>query len=372
MISRRRGGAPLFEPAKRASSGCRECREIEHRQAAFSPVWASSLSVIASLVCLSSQGFASAIRTDYPCKGCLYWPPPENAQNSPLLVVLHGDAPGGKTPLVKRDSEPFVKVAVERGISVLAPMCPKDEGCRVGSYWQWVDGDPPAWIAKQIDAVRRDFSLDADRTWIAGWSGGASFLGYHYMRLGERYAAVVFAGGGIAPAAKTCASCSPPAYFMVGDKNPLHHLAKDLKTNVLSCTKDVTWDLLPGNDHAGEWRSLGRTGKVGEILDWLAKHPRTCGVASIAPIASAPSSQASAAPSAMNPRVESQPATSAPISKPVPVSPKPSGCAVRDFSGGSAQSWLLLLALAAIRTARRRFIRASVATNQTEMVPKKA
>ncbi|HRI70171.1 MAG TPA: hypothetical protein PK156_38335, partial [Polyangium sp.] len=33
LISRRRGGAPLFEPAQRASSGCRGCREIEPRKA---------------------------------------------------------------------------------------------------------------------------------------------------------------------------------------------------------------------------------------------------------------------------------------------------------------------------------------------------
>lgn len=249
-------------------------------------------------VSLSKTTFAaSAVRTDFPCKGCLYWPPPVESKNAPLLVVLHGDAPGGKTPLVKRDSEPFVKAASERGIAVLAPMCPKDEGCLVGSYWQWSLGDPPGWINKQVDAVRQESSIDPDRIALVGWSGGASFLGYHYSRWADRYAAVVFAGGGIAPYSSTCAACSPPVYFMVGNKNPLHHLAKDLKTSVSSCTQDVTWDLLPGMDHGGEWRALNRPGKVDEIVDWLEKHSRTCGKTAL-PEALPSVSQASIMPSA--------------------------------------------------------------------------
>jgi hypothetical protein len=78
------------------------------------------------------------------------------------------------------------------------------------------------------------------------------------------------------PVSQTCLECSPPAYFLVGDKNPLHHLAKSLQDNIRACTTDVTWDLLPGKDHAGEWRALNGSAKVGEILDWLAKHPRNC------------------------------------------------------------------------------------------------
>ena len=347
-----------------------EFRKFKPRRAAIRAVLSIPLAFAATSLSLSGQAFAAGNpRTDYPCKGCLYWPPPENTPHSPLLVVLHGDAPGGKTPLVKRDSEPFAKVAVERGIAVLAPMCPKDEGCRVGSYWQWVDGDPPAWIAKQIDILRRDYALDAERTWIAGWSGGASFLGYHYARLGERYGAVIFAGGGIAPATTTCAACSPPAYFLVGNKNPLHHLAKDLKTNVLSCTKDVTWDLLPGSDHAGEWRALGRAGKVGEILDWLAKHPRTCGATSVAPAAS---SAVSPAPSSGATPVEAKPISSASMPRPVPVAPPATGCVVGDVSSGNSAWALVFSLLGGMSVARRRFNRANAAKNQTEKAPKTA
>lgn len=303
---------------------------------------------------LSAQARAEpVVRADFPSKGSMYWPPPDGVKNAPLLVVLHGDAPGGKTPLVKRDSEPFVKAAAARGIAVLAPMCPKDEGCLVGSYWQWSQGDPPGWIDKQVEAVRKESSLDPDRIWLAGWSGGASFLGYHYSRWADRYAAVVFAGGGIAPYSSTCAPCSPPAYFMVGNKNPLHHLAKELKAGVSSCTQDVTWDLQPGSDHAGEWRALNRPGKVGDILDWLENHPRFCGK-TVAPSASASTPPAPVASSIASAAVQLPPMVSARAenaastvdsTRPVgrPVREKRSGCSVSagdEGAGGDRAGWL--------------------------------
>ena len=306
------------------------------------------LSATISLVAFGSSAPSHAapsasVRQDFPCKGCLFVPPPAGATNVPLLVVLHGDAPGGKTPLVQRDSEPFVTAAVERGFAVLAPMCPKEEGCLVGSFWQWTQGDPPGWIGKQIDAVRKDSSIDPDRIWIAGWSGGASFLGWHYARLHERYAAVLFAGGGIAPASETCAPCSPPAYFLVGDKNPLHHLAKDLKTSVLSCTKELSWDLLPGKDHAGEWRALKASGKVGEILDWLAKHPRDCPGIAVKPTAD-PSTAAAAPPSSASasPTVASVPAPSAPATVPKVKPEKHSGCTISSAPSTTGGAWWLV------------------------------
>lgn len=304
----------------------------------FDPAPFSRSGPIVALLFLACVGLsgrieaAPAIRTDFPCKGCLFLPPPDGATNVPLLVVLHGDAPGGKKPLVQRDSEPFFKAVAERGFAAFAPMCPKEEGCLVGSYWQWTQNDPPAWIAKQVASIRKDTSIDADRIWIAGWSGGASFLGYQYGRLHELYGAVVFAGGGIAPASSTCDPCAPPAYFLVGDKNPLHHLAKDLKTSILTCTNDVTWDLLPGKEHGGEWRALNAAGKVGEMLDWLAKRPRSC-----------PGMAKTAAPSPTTSAVSAPPLPPAPVPQaPTPVASSPPagaharGCAIVEpvESGG--------------------------------------
>lgn len=294
-------------------------------------------------ICYASMSEAAPeLRTDFPCKGCLFLPPAEGATKSPLVVVLHGDAPGGKTPLVKRDSAPFVAAAIERGFAVLAPMCPKEEGCLVGSYWQWSQGDPPAWIASQIAAVRKETSIDPERISIAGWSGGASFLGYHYPRLAEHYAAVIFAGGGMPSASKTCAPCSPPAYFLVGDKNPLHHLAKGLKENIHACTEDITWDLLPGNDHGGEWRKVNDKNKMGELFDWLAKHPRNCPGTSEKNVPTLPASTAmpSSAPPAPLPSVLPI------VAKPPPE--KQGGCSMTRFSSARSDApflWAVVMGI---------------------------
>lgn len=291
-------------------------------------------------------------RKNFPCSDCLFFPVVDSKRPVPLLVVLHGDAPGGKKPLVERDSAPFVKAANERGIAVFAPYCPKARGCHVGSYWQWTEGDPPAWLDKQIEIIRKDVAIDPDRIWIAGWSGGASFLGYRYPSLAGRYAAVIFAGGGMPPASPSCPPCSPPAYFLVGDKNPLHHLAKDLRKNVQSCTADVTWDLLPGKEHGGEWRMLGRSEKVIEMLDWLAKHPRTC-PSPITPISSqsaAPESIPSAVVEARDDPRRNTPA------EPPRIQEKSGSCA---FLGSADQSnsrplFAVLVALRIIFFRRRR------------------
>lgn len=303
---------------------------------------------------LSSRGLSAPdVRTDFPCKGCLFFPPPAGATNSPLLVVLHGDAPGGKRPLVQRDAEPFVAAAIARGIAVLAPACPRDQGCLVGSYWQWTQGDPPAWLMQQVDAVRKEWSVDESRVWIAGWSGGASFLGYHYPRFGERFGAVIFAGGGMPPYSKDCAPCTPPAYFLVGDQNPLHHLAKDLKTRVLACSNDVTWDLLPGKDHAGEWRALKAAGKVGELLDWLAKHPRNCPGIVGKPPQDPPLLATSTAPSASAPALPAPSPTASALSvHPNAASAGARGCSIERQPVGH-MGWFVGLIGAGVLRIRR-------------------
>ncbi len=307
----------------------------------------------------------------YPCKNCLFVAPPEGKAKAPLLVVLHGDAPGGKAPLVARDAAPFITAASERGIAVLAPMCPKDEGCLVGSYWQWSKGDPPGWISAQIDTVRKDYDIDPDRIWIAGWSGGASFLGYHYARLGARYAAVIFVGGGIPPASSDCSSCAPPAYFLVGDKNPLHHLARRLKDDVSTCTQDVTWDLLSGKDHAGEWRALSAPGQAAKVLDWLDKHPRNCP----APVASAflPAAPPSAAPTSSASEtlvVQTAPVPTVPASVTTPARGAHCGCQMVNQSALPIEAMGALGVMVVLT--RRRVIHQAAATNQMEKPPKTA
>ena len=188
--------------------------------------------------------------------------PKQHEGRLPLLVVLHGDRE--KADVAARR---WRAAARERGWAVFAPQCPRDRGCK-DSWWQW-NGDP-AWLVSQVDALT---DIDPTRVVLVGWSGGATYIGMHAQAWSERFSAVVIHGGGQGPLADGCASPALPAYFLVGDNNPLHGLAKDLHAYWSACTKDITWDLVRGGDHEREDRALDRK-KALAIIDWLAARPR--------------------------------------------------------------------------------------------------
>jgi predicted esterase len=199
-------------------------------------------------------------RTPGPCPDCITSLPP-GAEPRPLLVLLHGD---GETAASMYDA--WQPSASARGIAVLALACPRAEGCASQSWWRW-NGDP-AWLVRQVRAVGELRPIDPARTWIVGWSGGASYLGFRTQAIEETFAAIVIHGGGMPPAAGACASRPAGVYFLVGSANPLHSLAVGLRGHYDACGNDVTWTLLPGVDHDGERRALAAHREA--ILDWLA------------------------------------------------------------------------------------------------------
>jgi poly(3-hydroxybutyrate) depolymerase len=202
--------------------------------------------------------------TGQPCAGCLA-SLPASAEAAPLLVLLHGDFEPASRIYAK-----WRGWAEERGIAVLAPACPVSEGCK-GSWWRW-NGEA-AWLEHQIDALGQLHAIDRERLWVVGWSGGASYLGWRTQELERTFAAVVIHGGGMAPANDFCPRSKASVYFLVGDKNPLHALAVDLRAHYEACGQDVQWSLLPGAAHDGEWDGLDASrGK--SILDWLATKRR--------------------------------------------------------------------------------------------------
>ncbi len=203
---------------------------------------------------------------DGPCAGCraVF---PAGSEPAPLLVILHGDSGHGPADLLAA----WERHAASRDVALLALQCPRDLGCK-GSWWQW-NGDP-SWVAAQVDALAKRRPLDRERTWLAGWSGGASYMGLRATALERAFAALVYHGGGIPPRAG-CSSDAPrgaPVYFLVGTANPLHSLAVRLREHHEACKDDVAWQVLPGADHAAEWRALDANG--GRILDWLSKQRR--------------------------------------------------------------------------------------------------
>jgi hypothetical protein len=87
------------------------------------------------------------------------------------------------------------------------------------------------------------------------------------------FSVAVAHGGGNVPSWNTCPTTPLPAYFLVGNKNPLHSLVTDLRTYFDSCKQKVTWDLIAGGDHDKEDGALDKK-KALDILDWAAANAR--------------------------------------------------------------------------------------------------
>src|SRR5689334_23255801 len=107
-----------------------------------------------------------------PCKGCLL-DVPKSDTPLPMLVVMHGDREAAPAAHAR-----WRAAAKQRKWVLLSLDCPVDEGCtkaKEHSWWQW--GGEPQWIVERVADVRERVAIDPARIYLAGWSGGATYLG---------------------------------------------------------------------------------------------------------------------------------------------------------------------------------------------------
>jgi poly(3-hydroxybutyrate) depolymerase len=200
-------------------------------------------------------------RPDAPCDGCTL-DLPSRSGPLPLLVVLHGDHETA-ADAAKR----WRSAALARGWAVLSLQCPTKLGCDEQARWyKWAGA--PNWIFDQIAEVHRHHEIDVKRTFLAGWSGGATYIGMKAPEWEHRFAAVVFHGGGQPPRDGDACPRHLPAYFLVGNENPAHGAARRLRDYWKSCGQELQWDLIDGANHADEAAALD-TAKAMHILGWL-------------------------------------------------------------------------------------------------------
>lgn len=241
------------------------------------------------------------------CEGCLATVP-DDAEPAPLLVTLHGDW-GYMAPDLHRAWERF---AAPRNVALLSLACPSKLGCK-NSWWQW-NGEP-SWIVAQIERLAASRAIDRERVWIAGWSGGASYIGMRTQELERTFAGIVIHGGGVWPWPDDCPAQKARVVFLVGDRNPLHKNGLVLRDHYQRCGNDLTFHLLKGAEHEGEWKALSEKG--GAILDSLADARLTRPAPSVT-VATTTAPSAAAVPSPV--------ASSSPVLPAVrPVQP-PAGC----------------------------------------------
>ena len=172
-----------------------------------------------------------------------------SADPLPLVVVLHGD-----TDSAHERADKWRDAVLARGWALLSLHCPTELGCEGGSWYRWARG--ARWVREQVSDVVEQIAVDTSRIYLVGWSGGATFIGQHLQEWPSMFAAAVIHGGGVPPRAMGCPDRSFAMYFLVGDRNPDHDYAKRLRRFAQVCHQAVTWDLLPGADHAKEDAAL--------------------------------------------------------------------------------------------------------------------
>ena len=186
---------------------------------------------------------------------------------APLLVVLHGN-----NESAAERAEKWQDAARRRGWRILALDCPRELGCNAEGQWYVWNGNAH-WIFERVRELSAREPIDASRIYLAGWSGGATYIGRRMTEWPRMFAAVVIHGGGVPPRRAECPDRPFPAYFLVGDQNPAHDSVVRLRTYLEECGQRVKWDLLPDADHPREDAALTPT-KAAEILRWLANHRR--------------------------------------------------------------------------------------------------
>lgn len=186
--------------------------------------------------------------------------PASAGDKRPMLVVLHGDREYAKDAAAR-----WRAAAKASGWVLLALEVPDGN-----SWWRW--GGDPSWVIARAEKVANEARVDRERIYLAGWSGGATYIGDFAQSWEPTFAGVVIHGGGRAPAKDACVK-RLPAFFLVGDGNKLHPLAVALKKYLVGCKQDVVWDLVEHGAHEAERKALTKK-KAMAILAWLLREKR--------------------------------------------------------------------------------------------------
>ena len=301
---------------------------------------------------------ASAPLEGWPCKGCVTSAPDGDGSPRPLLIALHGDDAGaGKLFRALRPA------CEQERVVLVSLRCPTDLGCRT-SYWQWygTSAHDPAWIGAQIAAVKGRFAIDPARVYAAGYSGGATYLGWYGPTHPSDFAAIVHIAGGM-PWGTPCPRCKVPVLFTLGATDPmLVPYTRPLRDYYAACGgHEIVWEALPGVTHEGVISTV-QAGKGKALLAWLLAHRAACGdavadagqgAAAMEPLDAAADHVDVAAPgdAAATP---DPPRPSAPPAA-LKIDPRASSCACdlgAPAPGSGLAAWLALLALFATRRSR--------------------
>ncbi len=223
-----------------------------------------------------------------PCTDCRVHVPSGYSPSvpAPLVVTLHGDEGRdyGTAAAASGSIDLWRAAADARGFIVVALACPADRGCN-GAWSDWLDSEQYrvsdgnlGWLDEQVAAIEASYNIETRAEYLAGYSGGAYWLGYTGPARSSRFAGVAFIAGGMPAyhAYNGCPPCSIPGYFLGGDGDyRTEGQMSDTATAFNGCGQELQLDLYSG-DHQQTIASLSGDQKALDILDWFLARPLAC------------------------------------------------------------------------------------------------
>jgi tetratricopeptide (TPR) repeat protein len=204
---------------------------------AFVMVFAPATS-LSQKIAKESTSFEGKKRTYY-----LYIPSNlKPAASVPLLVLLHGSNRNGLSL-----AEKWKDLAEQEGFILLAPDSANP------AVWS-IPGDGPAFLHELVESIRAKYSINGQKIYLFGHSGGAIFALSMSLYESEYFAATAIHAGLLNPDTLfliDLAKRKVPIYIQVGSNDPLFPVALVRSTRDVLTQKGFAVELteIPGHDH---------------------------------------------------------------------------------------------------------------------------
>jgi predicted esterase len=192
----------------------------------------------------------------------------------PLLIYLHGRSRVYGDVLALEDDYPLNTLA-DNGSFPFIVLAPKS----IGDYDQWASDDQVQMAMTALDEVQAQLSVDAERVYLTGGSGGGNGVWVISLRYPDRFAALVpfmgYYGYPFTVPEDICDIKDIPVWAFHGDADEVIPLEaeQNIVDALKACGGNVQFTIFPGLGHDLDYSLIYNS----ELYDWLLSHTRNSG-----------------------------------------------------------------------------------------------
>jgi predicted esterase len=189
----------------------------------------------------------------------------------PLLIYLHGRSRVYGDVLALEDDYPLNTLADDGSFPFIV-VAPKS----IGDYDQWASDTQVQMAITVLDEVQAKVSIDNDRAYLTGGSGGGNGVWVISTRYPDRFAALVpfmgYYGYPFTVPDNICDIKNVPVWAFHGDADEIIPIEAEQKIvdALIACGGDVRFTIFPGIGHDLDHSIIYNS----DLYDWLLSHTR--------------------------------------------------------------------------------------------------